>query len=110
MPIFFPMIPLTMVAPAVRLLQLDFDVDAGGEIQLAECIDRLLCRFEDVEETLVRPELELLPRLLVYVRRAVHGETLDVSRKRNRAGDATTSAADRIDDLAHRLIEQPVIV
>jgi hypothetical protein len=95
---------------AVPLLQLDFDVDAGREVQLAESVDRLLCRLEDVEETLVRPELELLPRLLVHVRRAVHGETLDVSRERNRTGDATAGAADRVDDLAHRLIEQPVIV
>jgi hypothetical protein len=94
----------------ILLLKLDFDVDAGSEIQLAKRVDGLLGRLENVEKTLVRPDLELLPRLLVHVRRAIHGETLELSRERNRTRNATTRTPDCIDDLTHRLIEQPMIV
>src|ERR1043166_3038234 len=83
-PIFRPMSP----ASAMALLELDLDVDAGGEVELAEGVDRLLRRLEDVEQTLVRTDLELLARLLVDVRRPVHSEPLDVCRQRNRTGDA----------------------
>src|SRR5437762_648584 len=92
------------------LLELDLDVDAGREVELAEGVDRLLRRLEDVEQPLVGAELELLTRLLVDVRRAVHGEALDVRRQRNRAGHSATGPAHGVDDLTHRLIQQPVIV
>src|SRR5438552_14824955 len=92
------------------LLELDLAVDAGREVELAERVDRLLRRLEDVEQTLVGADLELLTRLLVDVRRAVHGETLDVGGKRDRPGDPPARPAHGLDDLAHRLVEQPVIV
>src|SRR5215831_15501291 len=101
MPSFRPMMP----SIAIRSLELDLDVDAGGEVELAERVDRLLRRLEDVEQTLVGANLELLARLLVDVRRAVHGEAFDVSGKRDRPRHAPAGAADRVDDLAHRLIE-----
>src|SRR5829696_5545149 len=102
--------PAHHVEAAVLLLKLDFDVDTRSKVQLAERIDRLLGWLENVEEALVRSQLELFARFLVDVGRAIHGEALDVSRKRNRTGDATTRAANRVDDLTHRLIEQPMIV
>ena len=49
---------------------LDLDVDARGQVQLHEGVQRLLRRLEDVEQALVRANLELLARLLVDVRRA----------------------------------------
>src|SRR4029450_2304143 len=55
-------------------LQLAPDVDAGGEIELAERVDRLLRRIENVEQALVGADLELLPRFLVDVWRAVDGK------------------------------------
>src|SRR4051812_9770601 len=55
----------------IQSSELDFDVDAGGEIELHEGVDRLRGRVDDVEQTLVRPDFELLTRLLVDVRRAV---------------------------------------
>ena len=72
-------------------------------------IDGLRRRFEDVDQPLVRADLELLARLLVDVRGAVHREALDVGRKRNRPGDPSAGAADGVDDLACGLIEHPVI-
>ena len=43
-------------------------------------IDRLRRRLHDIEQPLVGPHLELLARLLVDVRRAVHGEFLNSRR------------------------------
>src|SRR5437867_9724588 len=97
-------------ASGIVLLELDLDVDAGREVELAEGVDRLLRRIEDVEQALVGADLELLARLLVDVRRAVHGEALDVGGERDRAGDPPARPAHGLDDLAHRLVEQPVIV
>src|SRR5229473_2588455 len=92
------------------LLELDLHVDAGREVELAEGVDRLLRRLEDVEQALVGADLELLARLLVDVRGAVHGEALDVGGKRDGAGDPPARPAYGLHDLAHRLVEQPVVV
>src|SRR2546425_12390348 len=108
MPSFRPMRPSIAIDPP--LLELDLHVDAGGEVELAEGVDRLLRRLEDVEQPLVGADLELLARLLVDVRRAVHGEASDVGGKRDGAGDPPARPAHGLDDLAHRLVEQPVVV
>ena len=49
-------------------LELDLDVDAGGELELHQRVDGLGRGVEDVDQPLVRPDLELLARLLVDVR------------------------------------------
>ena len=51
-----------MAGAKLRFLELDFDVDAGGEIELHQCIDRLRRRIDDVEQALVRADFELLAR------------------------------------------------
>src|SRR5262249_34319748 len=91
-------------------LRLDLDVDARRKVQLHEGVERLLRRLEDVEQALVRADLELLARLLVDVRRAQHGELVDLGRQRHGAGHAGPRALRRVDDLAGRLVEQAVIV
>src|SRR5215470_7733922 len=106
MPSFRPMMP----SIAMWLLELDLHVDARGEVELAEGVDRLLGGLEDVEQALVRADLELLARLLVDVRGAVDREALDVGGERDRARDASAGPAHGLDDLAHRLVEQPVVV
>src|SRR4051812_26598838 len=91
-------------------LRLDLDVDARRQVQLHEGVQRLLRRLEDVEQALVRANFELLARLLVDVRRAQHGELVDLGRQRHGTSDAGPGALGGVDDLAGRLIEQPVIV
>src|SRR5713101_1748190 len=49
-------------------LELDLDIDAGGEVELHQRIDRLRRRIDDVEHALVGPDLELLARFLIDMR------------------------------------------
>src|ERR1051325_10587795 len=110
MPSLVPRSPSLPCAISCSSLQLDLDVDARGEIELAERVDRLLRGLEDVEQPLVGPHLELLARLLVDVRRAVDRESLDARRQRDRAGDPPAGTLHGLDDLLHGLVEQSVIV
>src|SRR3954451_7720680 len=89
---------------------LDLDVDAGAQIELHEGVERLLRGLENVEEPLVRADLELLPALLVDVRRAQNGELVDPGRERNRPRDAGTGALRRLDDLTCALVEELGVV
>src|SRR5262249_47806905 len=73
-------------------------------------VDRLLRRVEDVEQSLVSADLELLPRFLVDVRGSVDGEAFDAGRQRDRTGDPAPRPPDGLDDLPHRLVEKAVIV
>src|SRR2546426_1170698 len=45
-------------------LELDLDVDAGRKVELHQRVDRLLTGVVDVDEALVRADLELLARVL----------------------------------------------
>src|SRR6478736_1063267 len=71
-------------------LELDLDVDTGGQVELHQSIDGLRCRVDNVEKALVGAHLELLTALLVDVRRTVDGELLDAGRQRNRSANLGT--------------------
>src|SRR5690348_854211 len=106
MPSFWAINPVR-IAPS---LELDLDVDAGGEIELHQRVDRLRRRVDDVEHALMRADLELLARLLVDVRRAQHRELLDPRRQRDRPPHARTGPLGGVDDLARRLVEDAMVV
>src|SRR5271166_5187220 len=89
--------------------ELDFDVDAGGEIELHQRVDRLRSRIHDVEHPLVRANLELLARLLVDMGRAVHREFLDPRRQWNGSANPGAGALGRGHDLLRRSVEHSVI-
>ena len=90
-------------------LDLDLDVDAGGEVELLELIDRLGSGLDDVEEALVGAHLELVHALFIDVRGTVDGETLDLGRERDRPGDDGTGARRGLGDLGRGTVEQTVI-
>src|ERR1700761_6022911 len=95
--------------PAYAGLQLNLDVDASGEVELHQGINGLGRRIDDVQEPLMRADFELLARLLVDVRRAVHGELLDAGRQRNGSANRRTGALGGVDDLARGLIQHAMI-
>src|SRR5262245_43631871 len=88
---------------------LDLDVDPGGKVELHQRVHRLRRRIDDVEQALVGTNLELLAALLVDMGRAIDGEALDSGRQRDRAPHASAGPLRRVDDLARRLVEHPVI-
>src|ERR1043165_701297 len=81
MPIFSPRIPLVTTA----MSKLDLDVDPGRQVESHERVHRLRGGVEDVDHPLVRPHLEVLPRVLVLVRRPDDGKPLDPRGQRNRS-------------------------
>src|SRR5438105_10289847 len=91
------------------LRQLNLHIDAGGKIELHQGIDRLRRWLHDIEQPLVSPNLELLARLLVDVRRAVDGELLNSRRQWDRTADESTRPARRVGDVAGGLIEHSMI-
>src|SRR5882762_6587364 len=105
MPSFWAINPVRMASS-----ELDLDIDAGREIELHQRVHGLRRRIDNVEHALVRADLELLARLLVDMRRAQHGEFLDLGRQRDRPAHPRAGALGRIDDLARRLIENAMII
>src|SRR5580765_464895 len=89
--------------------ELDFDVDAGGQVELHQRVDGLRGRIDNVEQALVGAHLELLAALLVHVRRTVDGELLDAGRQRNGSANLCTGTLRRVHDLAGRRIEDSMV-
>src|SRR5690348_8403099 len=90
--------------------RLDLYIHAGREVQLHQSVNRLLRGLEDIEQTFVRTQLKLLTRFLIYVRRAENRIAVLERRQRNRARDRRAGTLGRIDNIARRLVQDPVIV
>src|SRR5438270_4270784 len=134
MPTFFPKIPATFgisfssqlgsrywlgfpcSAETAALLMcflaegLDFHVHARGQIQLHQRVHRLRRRLENIEQTLVGADLELLARLLVHVRRTQHAVLVFHRGQRNRSRNLCPGAPSRLDDLTRGLVQDAVVV
>src|SRR6266853_6786485 len=100
-----PVLSVRYLRTGAKKLELDFDVNTGGQVELHQRVHRLRCRIDNVEKALVRAHLELLAALLVDMRRTVDGELLDAGRQRNGSANLGTGTFRRIHDLAGRRIE-----
>src|ERR671937_2589789 len=89
----------------------DLDVDAGGQvIEPLERIDRLRRRLVDVDQALVRADLEVLARVLVLERRADPAVDVLLGRQRDGAGHGRAGASRRLDDLLGRRLDGRVVI
>src|SRR5215207_3611820 len=89
----------------------DLDVDARGQmVEALERVDRLGRRLVDVDEPLVRADLEVLARVLVLERRADHAVDVLLGRQGNGAGHGRAGAGRRLDDLLGRGLDGRVVV
>src|SRR5690606_5001015 len=95
---------------SVRPLKLDLDVDAGREVEPHERVDGLRRRVDDVDQPLVRAHLEVLPRVLVLVRRADDAVHVLFRRQRHRASDLRAGPRHGLDDLASRAVDDLVVI
>src|ERR1700689_1434412 len=96
-PIFCASTPERIVL--LHALELDLDVDAGGEIELHQRIYCLRRRIDDIEQALMRAHFELFTALLVDMRRTVDREFFDLGRQRNGSPHLRAGALRGIDDL-----------
>src|SRR5712671_1404504 len=100
---------LRPISPFMALLDLDLYIHPSGQIEFCEGVDGLRPRVENVDQPLVRLELELLAALLVDVRAAEHGPELPLGRQRDRAGNLRARLLGSADDIGRRLIDQGVV-
>src|SRR5580693_264949 len=101
---------IRLLHPALWPSSLDLNIHTGGQIQLGQRIYRPRRRSVDVQQALVRMQLELLTGLLVDVRRTQYRENLLTRRQWNRTRYDSASTADRFNDLLCGFIHQIVIV
>src|SRR3954468_15408540 len=91
--------------------QTDLDVDARRQVvEPLERVDRLRRGLMDVDEPLVRADLEVLLRVLVLERRPDDGVHVLLGRQRDGAGHGRAGAGRRLDDLLRRRLDGRVVV
>src|SRR5215212_10504901 len=98
--------------PAIRPSdQLDLDVDAGRKVvEPLERVDRLRGGLKDVDQPLVRADLEVLSRVLVLERRADHAVHVLLGRQRHGTGDGGAGALSRVDDVLGGLVDLLMVI
>src|SRR5213596_720874 len=104
MPSFLPINPVIGLS-----LHLDLDVHAGRQIELGQGIDGLGSRIQDVDQPLVRLELELLTALLVDVGAPEHRPQLPLGGQRNGPRDLRAGLFRGAHDVGRGLIDQGVV-
>ena len=93
------------------LLKLDVDrnVYTRREVELLELVHCSRSRLDDVDQTLVCADFELVHRLFVNVDGTIDRELLDLSRKRHGAGYAGAGALSCFDDVRCGLVDNAII-
>src|SRR5277367_6192090 len=93
-----------------QLVKFNLNVNAGGQFQLHQGVHGLIRGVQDVHQTLVRADFELIARILIAMRGGQYRKTLHFDGERHRTFDGRAGAFCGIDDLAGRLIDQSMIV
>src|SRR3982750_1699714 len=105
MPIFRPR------SPAIALYQLDLDVDARRQVvESLERVDGLGRGLMDVDQPLVRADLEVLARVLVLEGRADDAVDVLLRRQRDRPRHRGARTRRRLDDLLGCGLDRRVVV
>src|SRR5688572_20888476 len=100
MPTFLP------CSPATTSGELYLDVDDGRQVvEPLERVDRLRRRLKDVDQPLVRADLEVLARVLVRERRADHAVDVLLRGQGHGPGHRGAGAGCRLDDLLGRRLD-----
>src|SRR2546426_5434183 len=100
-----PSSPKSWVMPTFRpripgISEADLDVDAGRQVvQTLEGVDRLRARLMDVDQALVRPDLEVLARILVLERAPDHDVDVLLGRQGHGPRDGRAGALGGLHDL-----------
>lgn len=68
-------------------LHLDFDVDAGGEVEVHERINSFAGRLDDVDKSFVSEDLVVLLSVFIGMGRGENGDQLSLGRQRDGANN-----------------------
>src|SRR4051812_15305441 len=91
--------------------ELNLDVYARRQVvEPLERVDGLRRGLQDVDQPLVRADLEVLARVLVLERTADHAVTVLLCGQRNGTGDRRAGALGGLHDLASRLLDGRVVI
>src|SRR5438105_10587001 len=97
------------MSPVLGRLYLERHVHPGRQIELGQGVDRLRARIEDVDQPLVRLQLELLAALLVDVPAPEHRPQLPLGGQRDGPRDLRSGLLRRAHDVGRGLIDQGVV-
>ena len=87
-----------LIIQSTLLLDLDFNVHAGRQIELHQSVNSFVCRIDDVHQSLVSSDFKLIAAGLVDVRAAKNIEALNACGQRIRASDNSTGSLAGIND------------
>ena len=99
-----------LALPKLTCRSLDLNINAGRETQFIQFFNRLRCRLNDINQTLVSPDLVLLSRFLIHKGARQNRVPLDAGWKWNRTMHATVSSLCSIHDVLGTLVQNRVIV
>jgi hypothetical protein len=88
----------------------DFDIYARRQAELIQCFNCFRGGLHNVDHTLVRADLVLLPSLLVDMRARKHRVSLDARGQRNGAVNFGIGSLSGIDDFRRALIQHRMVV
>src|SRR5262249_50265443 len=91
-------------------LELDLDVDAGGQVEPHQRVDGLGRRLMDVDQPLVRADLEMLPGVLVLERSPDHAVDVLLRGEGHRARHRGAGPLCGLHDRTGRQIDLRVVV
>jgi len=91
-------------------LKFDLNIHTRSDIEFSQCVDGLLSRLQDIKQSLMGSDLELIAGLFIDVRRSIDRKPFDSRRERIRTRHSPTGALYSLYNLSHRLIQHPMIV
>src|SRR5690625_1645974 len=89
--------------------QADLNLYTRRQVQLHQCVNRLLGRLNDVQQALVGANFVLITRVFVHMRRDQNSKLFLTGRQRNRATNLGTGAFRRLHNFHRRTVDQLVI-
>ena len=95
---------------SIHSLHFDFDVDAGGKVEVHESINDLRARLGDIDKPFVGAHFELLAGILVDEGRSVDRVLLNFRGQRYGPDWFSAISFNRLDNLLRRFVDNLVIV
>ena len=100
---------VSCLLPFMRL-KLDFNLNAGRQLNVHQRIHSLLGGLDDVDESLVRAHLKLLTAILVLVHSAEDRDDLSLRGQRHRTRNGSAVSLCNVYDLLSGSVDEGVVV